>query len=374
VAWTHNTGSRHIAYAAPALKPPHPVAFDVAYPERLSRVKIFFKLLLAIPQAIAILLLSVALSVLSFLAWFAILFTGRYPKAFFEFTSGVVRWKANVGAYVLLLRDEYPPFSWEPGEYPLSLEIPRAERQSRVRLFIRLFAIIPNQIVLTFVEIALAFTTFISWWAILITGKYPRGLFRFSVGTGRWYFRSQAYQYLLRDEYPPYSVNADARPGNEAVSAVIGLPLFAARIALTVLPLFGVLGGSTTVHASLSPAAIQRAHPNGASGSLRITLLDYSDNADASADALPGTGYKFVSFHMLAEKDGFFPAFFWPVFLSVKTCAGYSHGIDVQASGIRLRVFWRGGSTQTTAYFEIPPNTSVCELSYLGSRIRFVFR
>ena len=77
---------------------------------------------------------------------------------------------------------------------------------------------------------------------------------------------------------------------------------------------------------------------------------------------------------MRAEKDGFFPTFFWPVFLSVKTCTGYSHGIDISASGIPFRVLWRGGSTETTAYFEIPRNASVCELSYLGDRVRFVFR
>lgn len=286
----------------------------------------------------------------------------------------MLRWQANVTAYVALLRDEYPPFSWEPGEYPLRLDIALAERQSRFRLFIRWAAIIPNQFVFFFVQVGWSFTTFISWFAILITGRYPRGLFKFAVGAIRWQERVYAYLFLLRDEYPPYSINADARPGNEVVSAIIGLPLFAAYIAISVLPLFGVFGGSTTVHASLSATAIEREHPSGASGSLRITLLDYDDNADASADAFPEAGHKFVSFRVRAEKDGFFPTFFWPVFLSVKTCTGVSHGIDVSASSIRLRVFWRGGSTETTAYFEIPRSASVCELTYLGSRIRFVFR
>jgi hypothetical protein len=275
---------------------------------------------------------------------------------------------------VALLRDEYPPFSWEPGAYPLRFDIARADRQSRFRLFIRWAAIIPNQFVFFFVQVGWFFTTFISWFAILITGRYPRGLFKFAVGAIRWQERVYAYLLLLRDEYPPYSINADARPGNEVLSTVIGLPLFAAYIAFSILPLFGVFGGSTTVDASLSATAIRRDHPSGASGSLRITLLDYSDNADASADAFPEAGYKFVSFRLQAEKDGFFPTFFWPVFLSAKTCTGYDHGINTSASSIALRVFWRGGSTETTAYFEIPRNTSVCELSYLGGRIRFVFR
>ena len=272
-----------------------------------------------------------------------------------------------------LLRDEYPPFSWEPGAYPLRFDIALAERQSRFRLFIRWAAIIPNQFVFFFVQVGWFFTTFISWFAILITRRYPCGLFKFAVGVIRWQERVYAYLFLLCDEYPPYSINADARPGNEVVSTIIGMPLFAAYITISVLPLFGVFGGSTTVHASLSTTAIQRERPSGTSGSLRITLLDYVGN-DASAGAFPQAGYKFVSFDVRAEKDGFFPTFFWPVFLSAKTCTGYSHGIDASVSAIPFRVFWRGGSTETTAYFEIPRNASVCELTYLGSRIRFVFR
>lgn len=134
------------------------------------------------------------------MAWFSILFTGRYPKAFFDFNSGIVRWQANVFAYIALLRDEYPPFSWEPGEYPLSLVIDRAQRQSRFRLFVRAFTIIPNQIVLQFVAVAWLFTTSIAWFAILFTGKYPRGLFKFAVGVMRWWARLTAYTYLLRDD------------------------------------------------------------------------------------------------------------------------------------------------------------------------------
>ena len=204
-------------------RPPHPVAFDVEYPQRVSRLTTFFRLFMAIPQFIVIYLLLMAMGLITILAWFAILFTGRYPKSFFEFSSGVMRWQANVWAYVALLRDEYPPFSLEPGEYPVALDIPLAERQSRFRLFIRVFAIWPNQVVLQFVMYGWFFTTFLSWWMILFTGRYPRGLFRFSVGVLRWQQRQLAYLYLLRDEYPPYSVNANARPGNEVVSLVVGV-------------------------------------------------------------------------------------------------------------------------------------------------------
>ena len=274
-----------------------------------------------------------------------------------------------------MLRDEYPPFSWEPGEYPLLLEIPRPERQSRFRLFIRAFAIVPNYLVFYFVQFAWFFTTFISWFAILFTGRYPHGFFKFSVGVGRWYQRMAAYIYLLRDEYPPYSINADARPGNEVVSAIIGLPFLAAYVALSVLPLFGVFGGNTTVYSYLTPATISREHPTAKSGSLRLTLLSYDDNA-TSFDDFAVSGYKFVSFNVRGEKDGFFPAYFWPVFLTVKTCSGYNTSINASASAIPFRVFWRSGSEEATAYFEIPRTAAVCELSYFvgRGRIKFVFR
>jgi hypothetical protein len=339
-------------------------------------VKIFFKIFLAIPQFIVVYLLTIPLTILTILAWFGILFTGRYPKAFFEFTSGVLRWQANVASYCALLRDEYPPFSWEPDEYPVLLDIPRPDRQSRVRLFIRAFAIVPNYLVFYFVQTAWFFTTFISWFAILFTGKYPRGFFKFSVGVGRWYQRMAAYIYLLRDEYPPYSINADARPGNEVVSAIIGLPLFAAYVALSVLPLFGVFGGNATVYSSLTPATISREHPSAKSGSLRLTLLAYDDNA-TSYDHDPHAGYRFVSFDVRGEKDGFFPTYFSTLFFTVKTCgSSYSTTLDGPASDIVFRAFWRGGSEEATAYFEIPRNASVCELSYFAGRgrIKFVFR
>ena len=287
----------------------------------------------------------------------------------------MLRWQANVIAYVALLRDEYPPFSWDAGAYPLVFDVVRAEHQSRFRLFIRWAAVIPSYLVFTFVEIGWLFTTFISWFAILITGRYPRGLFKFAVGAIRWQQRMYAYAFLLRDEYPPYSINADARPGNEVVSTIVGMPLLAAYIALSVLPLVGVFGRDTTVHATLAPAAISRDHPSARSGSLRITLLDYNDNA-RPADAIARSGYKFVSFRVRGEKDGYFPTFFWPVLLSVKTCVGQRHGIDPQASAIPLRVFWRRGSKETTAYFEIPRADMVCELSYFAGRgrIKFLFR
>ncbi|HYM15878.1 MAG TPA: DUF4389 domain-containing protein [Dehalococcoidia bacterium] len=365
-----------MAPAGVSERPPHPVAFDVAYPARLSRLTTLFRLVLVIPQVLAVWLLVLALEILTLLGWFAILFTGRYPRGFFEFTSGVLRWEANVFSYAALLRDEYPPFSWEPGAYPLALEIPYAERQSRFRLFIRVFAIVPNYIALGLVMLGWYFTTFMAWWAILITGRYPRGLFKFSVGVGRWQMRLSAYLWLLRDEYPPYSVTAQARPGNEVLSAIIGLPLFAGYVAFSLLPLFDAFGASTTAYTTLSPATISRDQPSARSGSLRITLVGYDDNAGGSVVAAPAPGDRFISFRMRGEKDGFLPASYWPLLFSLQTCAGYTYAVDTNISAIPFRVFWGGGSKESTVYFEIPLGATPCRLSYFTGRgrIRFVFR
>ncbi len=184
----------------------YPLRFDVEYPERLSRWLIFVKWLLIIPHLIILYALAAVAGVMTFLAWFIILFSGRYPKGLFDFVVGVYRWQANISAYVFLLRDEYPPFSLSAGQYPVTYEVEHPERLSRLLIFVKWLLIIPNVIVFYFVYLAYAITLFISWFAILFTARYPEGLFKFAVGFWRWTCRINAYVMLLRDEYPPFSL------------------------------------------------------------------------------------------------------------------------------------------------------------------------
>jgi hypothetical protein len=184
----------------------YPLRFDVEYPERLSRLLIFFKGLLAIPHLLVLYALSEVVSIMTMIAWFAILFTGRYPKGLFDFVVGVSRWSQNVAAYVLFLRDEYPPFSMEAGRYPVTYEVEYPEKLSRLLIFFKWLLILPNLIVLLLVFIAYSVTLIIAWFAILFSGRYPEGLFKFAVGTLRWGARVNAYVYLLRDEYPPFGM------------------------------------------------------------------------------------------------------------------------------------------------------------------------
>ena len=184
----------------------YPLVFDVEYPERLSRLLIFFKGLLAIPHLIILYALMAVAGAVTVVAWFAILFTGRYPKGLFDFVVGINRWQNNVDAYVLLLRDEYPPFSLSAGQYPVTFDIEYPERLSRLLIFVKWLLIIPHLIVVLFLVIVYGITLVIAWFAILFTGRYPKGMFDFAVGLLRWGARINAYFLLMRDEYPPFSL------------------------------------------------------------------------------------------------------------------------------------------------------------------------
>ena len=89
----------------------YPVKVHVEYPQKLSRLLIFVKGLLAIPHFFALLVLGICAYFVTIIAWFAILFTGRYPRGLFDFTSGLIRWQTRVSSYLYLLTDAYPPFS-----------------------------------------------------------------------------------------------------------------------------------------------------------------------------------------------------------------------------------------------------------------------
>jgi Domain of unknown function (DUF4389) len=193
-----------VAEATPA----YPVRYDVEYPQDLSRWLIFVKWLLAIPHFLILYALLSAAGIVAFFAFFAILFTKRFPREFFDFNANVFRWNANVTSYYLLMRDEYPPFSWESGKYPVTFEIDYPEELSRWLIFVKWLLAIPNLIVLVFLYLGMCVALFIAFFAILFTTRFPESFFTFCVGVTRWSYRLNAYIYLMRDEYPPFSLDA----------------------------------------------------------------------------------------------------------------------------------------------------------------------
>jgi hypothetical protein len=143
--------------------------------------------------------------VIAIIAWFAIVFGSQYPEGLRNLVVYYLRWRVRAVAYLLLLRDEYPPFG--DGSYAAVLTLPVSDiPRDRVTVAFRVFLAIPQIIVLWFLGVALAVTTLIAWVWILFTGNYPPNLYHFAVGVLRWSTRVETYLLLLHDEYPPFSI------------------------------------------------------------------------------------------------------------------------------------------------------------------------
>jgi hypothetical protein len=149
--------------------------------------------------------LGAAAVVVTVIAWFAILFTGRHPAGLRDFAAFYLRWRVRAAAYAALLRDEYPPFGDGPYRAVLELQPPDVPRD-RLTVALRVVLAIPHIIAVWALGVAWALTTLIAWLAILFTGRYPAGLHRFGVGVLRWSTRVEAYLLLLHDDYPPFSL------------------------------------------------------------------------------------------------------------------------------------------------------------------------
>jgi hypothetical protein len=136
-----------------------------------------------------------------------ILFRRRYPRWWFDFARELTRFESRVMAYLVLLTDRYPSTVDEQSVH-LDIDYPDAEQDlNRWLPLVKWLLAIPHYIVLIFLYIAAVVAVVVAWFAILFTGRYPRGLFDFVVGAGRWGLRVQAYAFLLvTDRYPPFSL------------------------------------------------------------------------------------------------------------------------------------------------------------------------
>ena len=192
------------AMASPAS--PFPVQFDVEYPESLSRLT-FVKWILAIPHLVILYALNAVFEVISLIAFFAILFTGAYPEGLFKFNYGIMRWQANATVYMYLMRDEYPPFSFDAGLYPVRLEIATPTNLQRWAPLYKWILAIPHFLIVAVLGFVAAFAIVYAGIMVLISGKYPEGVFKFVVGVQRWSLRATTYAFFMHDEYPPFSLD-----------------------------------------------------------------------------------------------------------------------------------------------------------------------
>lgn len=201
----------------------YPIDLTVDYPEKLSRLTTFFRLFTVIPILIILGLLIaqgwgddaahdrwnwvgggfVFLPILLML-----LFRRKYPKWWFDWNHNLLRFMLRVSVYFHLLRDEYPSTDEEQAVH-LTMPYPDASTElSRGMPLIKWLLAIPHVIVLAFLEVAAGFCVFIGWWAIMFTGRFPRGLHGFVVGVMRWSVRVFCYAFVLTtDRYPPFSLS-----------------------------------------------------------------------------------------------------------------------------------------------------------------------
>jgi hypothetical protein len=213
---------------------PYPLRLQGDLDLPLSRGLWLVKWLLAIPHFVVLFFLWIAFAVLTVVAGFAILFTGRYPRGIFDFNVGVLRWSWRVGfySYSALGTDRYPPFTLaEVPDYPAHLEVAYPESLSRGLVLVKWWLLaLPHYLVVA----VFAGGAWAGWasvgdgWldfssggligllvlfaglALLFTGRYPKAIFDFVLGMNRWVFRVAAYASLMTDAYPPFRLDQGA--------------------------------------------------------------------------------------------------------------------------------------------------------------------
>jgi hypothetical protein len=185
--------------------PDYPARLEIDYPDHLSRLLIFVKWLLAIPHFVAFVFLGIGAYICWIVSFFAVLITGRYPQGIFNYLTGVYRWGARLGAYLFLMTDAYPPFSLaEDRNYPVRAEFDYPDKIARWRPLVNWLLVIPASIAGALIMLVAEICTFFAWFAILITGRFPQGMFNVVEIAFRWSMRVGLFQYWMTEKYPPF--------------------------------------------------------------------------------------------------------------------------------------------------------------------------
>jgi hypothetical protein len=231
--------------------PPYPLRLTGELSPGLSRGLWLVKWLLAIPHFVVLFFLWIAFVVLTVIAFFAILFTGRYPRAIFDFNSGVLRWSWRVGfySYSALGTDRYPPFTLaDVPDYPARLDVEYPPALSRGLVLVKWWLLALPQYVVVGVFAGGAWAgwnamsdhsgwtssggligllVFIAGVVLLFSGRYPKAIFEFVLGMDRWVYRVIAYAALMTDAYPPFRLDMgsqDPTPDGVAADAIAPRP------------------------------------------------------------------------------------------------------------------------------------------------------
>jgi hypothetical protein len=201
------TGSEAIAVpdASGPPSPLYPVRIEITYPSELNRWLPLIKWLLVIPHLFALVFVAIGAFFVAVYAFFAVLFTGRWPRGAFDYLVGTFRWGARVAAYFHLMTDAYPPFSLadDPG-YPLRLHIEYPERIANWRPLVHWLLAIPYVWIAGVLYWLTGVLSIVAFFTVLFTKQIPRGVFELMVPGFRWSVRGNAYASFMTERYPPF--------------------------------------------------------------------------------------------------------------------------------------------------------------------------
>lgn len=193
------------------------MTFNIKHANRLSRGELLLRsffgfIYIYLPHGFVLLFMGLWGAILSFISFWIILFTGRYPQSFFEYQLGLIRWQTRVRARQYNLTDGYPAFGIDSKDEAITVDVPFPETMSRGMVLVKaffglIFVLLPHGFVLLFLTIGVVISAFIGWWIILFTGKLPIGIHDFIVGYLRWGIRVNLYLGNMTDTYPPFSLS-----------------------------------------------------------------------------------------------------------------------------------------------------------------------
>lgn len=192
----------------------YPATFEFNAPEKVARWRVIGNLILSIPHIIVVYLLGIVGTVIDILSWIVIVLTGKLPAGLAGVSCMLIRYQTRVGAFIVFMRSSYPPFDFDTStqdngkdpEVVVNFE-PELEGRSRLSVFFRFILLIPVVIVGMLWGILAELAAIVAFFAVLILGRWPKGLLNFIVGVNRFSVRTSAYWSLLTDKYPPLGLS-----------------------------------------------------------------------------------------------------------------------------------------------------------------------
>lgn len=195
----------------------NPIRFEADYAEPRNRLTVFFRLIVAIPWYIWLSLYGVVAFLAALVAWFALLFTKRYPSGLYDFVAGYVKLSAQIGGWVLLITDEWPPFMPDRDDYPIRVEVaPQQVEYRRAQTFFKYLLAFPQQLILFGLSYLYMGAAFVTWWRVLFTGKQSATMHDALRMSLAYTTRAGAFLLLLTEihprllDLPPQNYPADA--------------------------------------------------------------------------------------------------------------------------------------------------------------------